>query len=52
VSVAAVAWNLGGPGLAASIDVRERDDDRTISREHAPATTDYILSDNSVGYTH
>ncbi|MDB6044343.1 MAG: hypothetical protein JWM63_2894 [Gammaproteobacteria bacterium] len=37
VSVLAVAWNLGWDGPAASIEVRERDNYRTISRKHAPA---------------
>ena len=49
--VATMARDFGAANLAA-VDVRKRNHDRTISRNRAPATTDYILSYNSVGYTH
>jgi hypothetical protein len=50
--VATMAGDFGAAGLAALLDVRKRNHERTISRNHAPATTDYISSYNSVGYTH
>src|SRR5213076_2678638 len=38
VAVAAVVWNLDGGNLAAAVSARERNDERVISRNRAPAT--------------
>src|SRR5436190_12957840 len=38
VPVTTVVWNLEGGNLAAAVSARERNDDRAISRNRAPAT--------------
>src|SRR5256885_12332910 len=41
VAVAAVVWNLDGGNLAAAVSARERNDERVISRNRAPATNQH-----------
>ena len=38
VPVTTVVWNLAGRNLAAAVSARERNDERVISRNRAPAT--------------
>jgi|SRR5437870_12194236 len=43
VPVTTVVWNLEGGNLAAAVSARERNDDRAISRNRAPATICNVL---------
>ncbi len=43
VPVTTVVWNLEGGNLVAAVSARERNDDRAISRNRAPATICNVL---------
>src|SRR6266480_5778321 len=49
VAVAAVVWNLDGGNLAAAVNARERNDERVISRNRAPATNQSGVYSDEIG---